>query len=90
MSIPYNRHKDEVALDRARKRVKQENNRWDQSTPADIAKLEKRAHHLKDTPHPCSCHMCCNPRRSGWSKGGSKLTLQERKTQNWKEETNER
>jgi hypothetical protein len=27
----------------------------------------------------CSCHMCCNPRHSGFSKGQQRLTLQERK-----------
>ena len=27
----------------------------------------------------CSCHMCCNPRHSGFHKGTGRLTLQERK-----------
>ena len=79
MSLSYNRHKDRVALERARTRVKTENNRWDQSKPIDVERLEKRARHLKDTPHPCSCNMCCNPRRSGWTRGVGKLTMQERK-----------
>lgn len=29
--------------------------------------------------HPCSCHMCCNPRHSGFHKGKEKMTMQERK-----------
>lgn len=89
MSLSYNRHKDRVSLERARVRVKLENRKWDPSTTDDIDKLEKRARHLKDTPHPCSCHMCRNPRTSDWTKGKEKLTLQERKTRNWKKETNE-
>jgi len=31
---------------------------------------------------PCSCMMCCNRRRSGFSKGKEKLTRQERKSEN--------
>lgn len=31
---------------------------------------------LIDTPTPCSCQMCCNPRRSKW---GPHLTMQERR-----------
>ena len=27
----------------------------------------------------CSCDSCCNPRRSGWSKGKYKLTIHERR-----------
>ena len=27
----------------------------------------------------CSCQMCCNPRRCGWSSGKERLTVQERK-----------
>lgn len=87
MSLSYNRHKDHVALEKARARVKAENNKWDQSTPTDVSKLEKRARHLKDTPTPCSCEMCRNPRRSRWANGTSKLTMQERKALNKINET---
>lgn len=38
-----------------------------------IARIE--ANHGKR----CSCHMCCNPRHSGFNKGTGRLTLQERK-----------
>jgi len=27
----------------------------------------------------CSCEMCCNPRRCGWSSGTDKLSIQERR-----------
>ena len=37
----------------------------------------------------CSCHMCRNPRTSDWTKGKEKLTLQEHKTRNWKNEKND-
>jgi len=33
----------------------------------------------KQTTPSCSCPMCCNPRRSPWSKPSEKLTLQERR-----------
>jgi hypothetical protein len=32
-----------------------------------------------DTPHPCSCYMCCNHRRSPLAKGKSRLTIQEQR-----------
>ena len=38
----------------------------------------KHSRRVIDTPRPCSCHMCCNPRRSHYSKG-ERLTIQERK-----------
>jgi hypothetical protein len=28
---------------------------------------------------PCSCHMCRNPRHSGYVKGSAKATMQERR-----------
>lgn len=43
---------------------------------------EDRAKHIKqiaENRHPCSCHMCRNPRHSGFHKGKEKLTMQERK-----------
>lgn len=42
---------------------------------------EKRQKHIKkmaETRHPCSCDMCCNPRRSPLNK--EKLTMQEIKS----------
>ncbi len=77
MSLPFNRHEDQKAYNRAFKRVKNENNKWDGSHPRDWKQIQMRARHLKDTPHPCSCNMCGNPRRSGWTRGKGKLTLQE-------------
>jgi hypothetical protein len=32
-----------------------------------------------DNLKSCSCNMCCSPRKSNIVKGGSKLTMQERK-----------
>lgn len=36
---------------------------------------------LVDTPTPCSCDMCGNPRRrkTRWHKGALRLTVQERR-----------
>jgi len=45
---------------------------------------EERQKHIKqmaENRHPCSCHMCCNPRHSGLHSGEEKLTMQERKAQ---------
>ncbi len=68
----YNRQQSEKALKRARKVAK----RW---VPKDPATAEHIAHKLRDTPKLCSCHMCRNPRRSGWNKSDAKLTMQERR-----------
>lgn len=43
---------------------------------------EERELHLKkmaETRHPCSCHVCRNPRHSGFHKGKEKMTMQERR-----------
>lgn len=43
---------------------------------------EKMILHQKKTAEnrkPCSCHMCRNPRHSGFHKGDSKLTMQEKR-----------
>lgn len=43
---------------------------------------ESREEHIKrvaENRHPCSCHVCRNPRHSGFHKGKEKLTMQERK-----------
>lgn len=40
---------------------------------------EKDAHIEANHGKRCSCHMCCNPRHSGFNKGTGRLTLQERK-----------
>lgn len=32
-----------------------------------------------DTPCPCSCDGCGNPRRSKWSRSNERLTMQERR-----------
>lgn len=39
---------------------------------------EKRQKHIRkmaETRHPCSCHMCCNPRHSPWKE----KTIQEKR-----------
>lgn len=40
---------------------------------------EKRARIEANHGKRCSCHMCGNPRHSGFNKGIGRLTLQERK-----------
>lgn len=40
---------------------------------------EKILKKLIDTPKPCSCPGCGNPRNSGWVTGVHSLTMQERK-----------
>lgn len=35
---------------------------------------------LRNTTSLCSCHMCGNPRHSVYSKGDTRLTMQERKS----------
>ena len=42
---------------------------------------EKELHQKKTAENrkPCSCHMCRNPRHSGWYKGEGKLTMQEKR-----------
>lgn len=32
-----------------------------------------------NTPTPCSCLMCCNPRHNGWETKKECLTMQEKK-----------
>ena len=47
---------------------------------------EEREKHLRkmaETRHPCSCHMCCNIRRSNFHKGKEKLTMQERRMKDY-------
>lgn len=40
---------------------------------------EKQVARYVNTPCPCSCHMCRNPRRSGWTSGKERGTMQERR-----------
>ncbi len=47
---------------------------------------ESRQKHIRkmaETRHPCSCHMCCNIRRSNFHKGKEKLTMQERRMKDY-------
>lgn len=41
--------------------------------------LEHWAMRMWKNRHPCSCEMCRNARRAGWTKAWAKLTLQERR-----------
>lgn len=44
----------------------------------------REAIQFADNLKPCSCDMCCNPRRSPWAKG-EKLTIQEHiELEKWK------
>lgn len=38
---------------------------------------------------PCSCHMCRNPRHSGFHKGKEKLTMQEKRFEEYEKYTEE-
>ena len=49
------------------------------TTPLDECKKLGIFKTTRDTGTPCSCSMCGNPRRSGWTKSWHKLTIQERK-----------
>lgn len=40
---------------------------------------EKQVARYVDTPCPCSCHMCRNPRRSGFTSKSERGTIQERR-----------
>lgn len=40
---------------------------------------EKHIRQMAENRHPCSCHMCRNPRHSRFHSGEEKLTMQERK-----------
>lgn len=86
MSKPFNRFQREKAMNKAR-RIVQSWMRYASDTPPE--KIEEMAHHIRDNRKACSCHMCRNPRHSAWSKNTSKLTLQEIKKQNWKDEIDE-
>lgn len=75
MSREYNRQQCSKALKKARKLV----SRFVSVVPMSPTVVEKMAHRLRDNRTPCSCDMCCNPRRSKFTHGRDKLTLQERK-----------
>lgn len=72
MSKQFNRFQEWKALKKAISIVKG----WGLSDIEDIDKCSRR---IKNNRHPCSCHMCRNPRTSSYSKGKEKLTIQERK-----------
>lgn len=74
MSQDFNRHQDKRAFAKAKRIVKQWF-RW--KTPIDNTEVERKACRLKKNRKECSCEMCRNPRRSGWSRGDTKLTMQE-------------
>lgn len=47
---------------------------------------ESRQKHIRkvaENRKKCSCHMCRNPRNSDFSKGESKLTMQERRMKDY-------
>ncbi len=69
MSKQFNRFQEWKALKKAIKIV----------TAWGVSDIDKKARRIKNNRHPCSCHMCRNPRTSSYSKGKEKLTIQERK-----------
>lgn len=68
------RHSSNKALKRGRQAAKS----WGIKSPKEI---EKIAHRQRDTPARCSCPVCCNTRRSDWTKPKDKLTMQEKRAQ---------
>ena len=46
------------------------------STDEDAHRMARK---LRDNLAVCSCSMCRNPRRSDWSSGKERLTIQERR-----------
>ena len=58
-------------LNRKRKQVQRSGERFSLND-------EKNAHIEANHGKRCSCHMCGNPRHSGFNKGTGRLTLQER------------
>lgn len=55
--------------------------RWANTPPENAGEINfmtpRTAGFIVNTAKPCSCHMCCNPRRSVWSD--NPLTMQELK-----------
>lgn len=67
----YRRFRREIARQHARHIVKdiwRMEEKW----------IENNVRRMTDTPKPCSCSMCGNPRRKAW-KPNEKRTLQERR-----------
>ena len=48
--------------------------------------LKKASYRRRDTTKCCSCSMCGNPRRNDWGKNKDKLTMQEKRQEDWKED----
>ena len=67
MSLQFNRHQEDRALAKAHRIIKG----WRIEKPAD---RERIAHRIKNNRKPCSCSMCCNPR-----KEYGDITMQERR-----------
>lgn len=67
------RHHHERMLNKVKKFSLYQNYFWNEE---DKIQHQKR---MAENRKPCSCEMCCNPRRSGWYKGEGKLTMQERR-----------
>ncbi len=84
MALRFNRFQDRKAFIKAKAIAK----KWlGPKTNEDDINL--KAAKLKKHRAVCSCEMCRNPRTAKSTKGKEKLTQQERKTINWKEENNE-
>lgn len=69
--------------DKALKRGRQIAKSWGVKDPKEI---ESIARHRRDAPAGCSCSMCCNKRRSDYLKPKEKLTMQERRAAQTKED----
>jgi len=53
---------------------------WRNDSTSEFTTMPKELKGLvANTPTPCSCDMCGNPRRTGWLKKYDKLKMQEKK-----------
>ncbi len=71
----FRRHQNARWLKRAKRIAKL----WSLPSIDDPGWIERTARLIRDNRKPCSCHMCCNARRCGYSRGPARLTLQERR-----------
>ncbi len=76
--MSYPKNKRERLLIGRRKGFKRVSSWFYVENPDEDFRLKSAKCH-RNTTKRCSCSICTNPRRSGWSKQKEKLTLQERK-----------
>jgi len=75
-SKEFRREREKVQKTKSRKLLRRW---WKVGTKIEEPSDRAVGHMTSTHRRPCSCEMCCNPRRSVLSSGESKLTIQERK-----------